>query len=100
MTLRSNSPLDGVTIVEGPNEVGKTSLAEALTLALEQLDSSTRSEIRDAKPVHNDAGPWVEIELSTGPVPPHYREALDSEADDASPCFRTESRGDDGAGGA
>ena len=59
--------LDGVTIVEGPNEVGKTSLAEALTLALEQLDSSTRADIRDAKPVHHDAGPWVEVELSTGP---------------------------------
>jgi phosphohistidine swiveling domain-containing protein len=59
--------LDGVTIVAGPNEVGKTSLAEALTLALEQLDSSTRADIRDAKPVHHDAGPWVEVELSTGP---------------------------------
>ena len=59
--------LDGVTIIEGPNEVGKTSLAEALTLVLEQLDSSTRADIRDAKPVHNDAGPWVEAELSTGP---------------------------------
>ena len=59
--------VDGVTIVEGPNEVGKTSLAEALTLALEQLDSSTRADIRDAKPVHHDAGPWVEVELSTGP---------------------------------
>jgi uncharacterized protein YhaN len=58
---------EGVTIVEGPNEVGKTSLAEALTIALEQLDSSTRQDIRDAKPVHRDAGPWVEVELSTGP---------------------------------
>ena len=35
--------LDGVTIIEGPNEVGKTSLAEALTLVLEQLDSSSRA---------------------------------------------------------
>jgi len=58
---------DGVTIVEGPNEVGKTSLAEALGLVLEQLDSSSRAEIRDAKPVHKDVGPSVEVELSTGP---------------------------------
>jgi hypothetical protein len=58
---------DGVTIVEGPNEVGKTSLAEALVLVLEQLDTSNRAEIREAKPVHNDAGPWVEVELTTGP---------------------------------
>ncbi len=57
---------DGVTIVEGPNEVGKTSLAEGLTLVLEHLDSSSRAEIRDAKPVHRDAGPWVEAELTTG----------------------------------
>lgn len=57
---------DGVTIVEGPNEVGKTSLGEGLTLVLEHLDSSSRAEIRDAKPVHRDAGPWVEAELTTG----------------------------------
>ena len=59
--------LDGVTIIEGPNEVGKTSISEAWALLLEQLDSSTRSAVRDAGPVHSDAGPWVEAELSTGP---------------------------------
>ena len=59
--------LDGVTIIEGPNEVGKTTIAEALSLVLEQPDSSSRSVVRDARPVHNDAGPWVEVELSTGP---------------------------------
>lgn len=56
----------GVTIVEGPNEVGKTSMCDALTMVLEHLDSSGRGEIRDAKPVHKDAGPWVEAELTTG----------------------------------
>lgn len=59
--------LDGVTIVEGPNEVGKTSLAEALAIVLEQPDSSSKAAVRDARPVHVDAGPWVEVELSTGP---------------------------------
>ena len=58
--------LDGVTIVEGPNEVGKSSLSEALTLVLEELDSSTKAAVRSAKPVHRDEGPWVEVELSTG----------------------------------
>ena len=30
----------GVTIVEGPNEAGKTSIAEALQLAIDSPDSS------------------------------------------------------------
>lgn len=56
----------GVTIVEGPNEIGKTSLPEALRLAFEYPDSSRRKKVEDVKPVDRDEGPEVEIELSTG----------------------------------
>ena len=56
----------GVTIVEGPNEVGKTSIAEALALAVELPDSSRSARVRSAKPVNRDEGPEVEIELSSG----------------------------------
>ena len=56
----------GVTIVEGPNEVGKSSLAEALELAIEVPDSSQKAQIKSIKPVDRDEGPEVEITLSSG----------------------------------
>ena len=58
----------GVTIVEGPNEVGKTAILEALQLAIELPDSSKSNKVREVKPVDRDEGPEVEITLSTG----HY----------------------------
>jgi len=57
----------GVTVIEGPNEVGKTSLAEAFTLVIEELDSSGKAALKAVKPVHRDESPEVEVELSTGP---------------------------------
>ena len=57
----------GVTIVEGPNEVGKSSIAEALDLAIEYPDSSKHSRVLSVKPEDRDEGPEVEIEMSTGP---------------------------------
>lgn len=60
-------PTDGVTIVEGGNEVGKTSLAEAMNLVFAYADNSKSASIRDVQPVHRDVGPEVEVELSTGP---------------------------------
>ena len=56
----------GVTIVEGPNEVGKTSIPEALRLAIELPDSSQHARIKSIKPVGRDEGPEVEITLSSG----------------------------------
>lgn len=56
----------GVTIVSGPNEIGKTSLVEALDLLLEEKASSTRKEILAVQPSGRDVGPRVEAELSFG----------------------------------
>lgn len=64
---------DGVTIIEGPNEVGKSSLAEALDLVFKLLDSSKSSEISKVRPVDRDAGPEVEVELVTGPYELTFR---------------------------
>lgn len=58
---------DGVTIVEGDNEVGKTSLLEAVNLILTTLDSSTAANVKAVKPVSRDEGAEVEVEISTGP---------------------------------
>lgn len=60
-------PTDGVTIIEGSNEVGKSSLAEAMNLVFAYADNSKSASIRDVQPVHRDVGPEVEIEFSTGP---------------------------------
>ena len=57
----------GVTIVQGPNEVGKSSIPEALELAIEYPDSSKHSKVLSVKPEDRDEGPEVEIEMSTGP---------------------------------
>ena len=58
--------LNGVTIIEGPNEVGKTAIAEGLQLAIDLPDSSRNSQVRAVQPVGRDEGPEVEISLSSG----------------------------------
>ena len=56
---------DGVTIVEGDNEVGKTCIPESLDLILKAPDSSRAKQVLDVRPVHRDAGPEVEIDLTS-----------------------------------
>lgn len=57
----------GVTIVQGDNEVGKTSLAQAIDLIFDYRDDTTHRSVKAVQPVGRDAGPEVEIEISTGP---------------------------------
>lgn len=66
-------PDAGILVLEGPNEIGKSSMLEALDLLLEHKDSSRRAQIRAARPVGRDVGPFVEVELSTGPYRFTYR---------------------------
>ncbi len=58
----------GLTIVEGPNEAGKTSLGEAIGLLFDFLDSSKHQIINAIKPVHHDVGAEIELEAESG----HY----------------------------
>jgi hypothetical protein len=60
-------PAEGVTIIEGDNEVGKSSLTEALELILDVRDDSKKAQIKAVQPVDRDAGPEVEVDLTTGP---------------------------------
>jgi predicted ATP-dependent endonuclease of OLD family len=57
----------GLTIVEGPNEAGKTSLSEAIRLLFDYLDSSKHNEVKAIKPVTRDVGPEIELEAESGP---------------------------------
>ncbi len=56
----------GVTVIQGPNEAGKTTLAEALDLLLEKLDSSTDKAVRALQPAGSDAGSEIEAEIEAG----------------------------------
>ncbi|MFM8599476.1 MAG: AAA family ATPase [Mycobacterium sp.] len=66
-------PQTGVVVVCGPNEVGKSSVLEALDLLLEHKDRSTRHKVMSVKPTHADVGAEVEAEISTGPYRFVYR---------------------------
>lgn len=57
----------GVTVVQGPNEAGKSSIVDAIDMLLADPDSSTRARVKAAQPVGRDVGPWVEMEFETGP---------------------------------
>jgi len=57
----------GLTIVEGPNEAGKTCLSEAIRILFDYLDSSKHSEVKAIKPVTRDVGPEIELEAESGP---------------------------------
>ena len=58
---------DGLTVVEGPNEAGKTSLSEAIRILFDYLDSSRHSDVKAIKPVSRDVGPAIELEAESGP---------------------------------
>ncbi len=56
----------GITIIVGPNEVGKSSLLEGFDLLLNELDSSVKREVKGAKKIGRDEGPAVEAEIEAG----------------------------------
>ncbi|MGL6236600.1 MAG: AAA family ATPase [Segniliparus sp.] len=58
---------EGTTVVEGPNEAGKSSMIEALDLLLEVKDSSKTKQVRAVAPKGSDSAPFVEAEVESGP---------------------------------
>ena len=66
-------PDSGVIVICGANEVGKSSMIEALDLLLEAKDRSTKKEVKQVKPTHADVGSEVLAEISTGPYRFVYR---------------------------
>ena len=57
----------GITLVQGPNEVGKTSLAEAIGLLFDFPDNSKDKSVKAIKPVDRDEGSEIELEAESGP---------------------------------
>ena len=60
-------PDHGVVVVSGANEIGKSSMVEALDLLLESKDRSTKKEVKQVKPTHADVGAEITAEISAGP---------------------------------
>ncbi|OBI06923.1 hypothetical protein A5715_18935 [Mycolicibacter heraklionensis] len=60
-------PDHGVVVVCGANEIGKSSMIEALDLLLESKDRSAKKDVKQVKPTHADVGAEVTAEISTGP---------------------------------
>ncbi len=59
-------PDSGVIVISGANEIGKSSMLEALDLLLEAKDRSTKKDVKQVKPTHADVGAEVTAEMSTG----------------------------------
>ena len=57
----------GVTIVSGPNEVGKSSLAEAVELLFDEHDDTAKQRVREIQPVDRDEGSEIEADVELGP---------------------------------
>ena len=57
-------PDTGVTVISGPNEVGKSSVIKALTMWKSASYSSSKAEVKAAKPVDKDVAPEVTVEMT------------------------------------
>ncbi len=59
--------VDGLNVISGPNEAGKSSLKEALFLLLEIKDNSKAQATQAVQPAGQDVSTEIEAELETGP---------------------------------
>ncbi|RUP05442.1 MAG: hypothetical protein EKK34_08670 [Mycobacterium sp.] len=59
-------PDHGVVVVYGANEIGKSSMIEALDLLLESKDRSTKKDVKQVKPANADVGSEITAEISSG----------------------------------
>lgn len=66
-------PESGVIVVSGANEIGKSSMIEAIDLLFEAKDRSAKKEVKQVKPTHADVGAEVTAEISSGPYRFVYR---------------------------
>ena len=62
-----NFPARGVTVIHGPNEIGKSSIMEAVDIILQYQATSGAQTVVAIKPVDRDAGSEILVTLKTGP---------------------------------
>ena len=68
----------GITVIEGDNGVGKTSLIDAVWLMFDNFDTSTSYNVRRNRPEGRDADPEVEVDVSLGNCRMTYRKRFNS----------------------
>ena len=64
---------DGLTVVEGPNEIGKSSIPEAFRLLREYKSTSKAGAVKAVQPVGRDVGPEATVTVAAGPYTMRYR---------------------------
>lgn len=74
-------PDHGVVVISGANEIGKSSMIEALDLLFAAKDRSTKKEVKLVKPTHADVGAEISAEISTGPYRFVYRKRFHKRAE-------------------
>ncbi|NDD11794.1 MAG: hypothetical protein EB072_03890 [Betaproteobacteria bacterium] len=57
---------NGVTLIYGPNEAGKSTLMNAIDVLFDYLDDSRKEEVRNTKSVSRDVGAEVEADIDIG----------------------------------
>ncbi len=57
----------GVTVIEAPNETGKTTLFDALDVVLNEKHGTTKQHVRALQPHGRDVASTIEAELTLGP---------------------------------
>lgn len=58
--------LDDITIIRGDNEVGKTTLMNAVDILLTYTSNSTDRHVAAIVPKHTDASPEIRVDMSVG----------------------------------
>ncbi len=57
---------DGITLIEGPNEIGKSTIIEAVRMLFNEMDSSNKKHVKAIQPVGEDVGSKIEAEVTAG----------------------------------
>ena len=60
-------PETGVVVIHGDNEVGKSTLAEAIDVVLTEKHGGRSRKIQALQPVGKDVGPQITLEATVGP---------------------------------
>ncbi|BBZ08602.1 hypothetical protein MDOR_27710 [Mycolicibacterium doricum] len=74
-------PDRGVVVISGANEIGKSSMIEALDLLFAAKDRSTKKEVKQVKPTHADVGTEISAEMTTGAYRFVYRKRFHKRAE-------------------
>ncbi len=64
--LRQLELSEGITLIEGPNEIGKSTIVEAVRMLFSEMDSSKKKNVKAIQPVGQDVGSNIQAEVKTG----------------------------------